>query len=286
MKNRGAVMMLGFVLVWTLLEGAGVIALRGIGVWQTVWMRYSVHLLIVLAVWVRPGVPAPWQSTDRARHFLRSATMLVMPASFGLAIRGGFSADSVMSIFWSAPLMVLVFAALLGGERPSRLAWLAAALGWFAGWLYYGRSAMVPGVIPFALMMAASFALYVVMTRGLRSEPVSANMFYTAVVPWLALTPLMISKWVTPSPVELLAVVFIGSAGWLALLALDAAAKAAPVSHTAPLLPLHIASTAALMQLIWPSASFTRVAASTAAVLATCVLAWRAIPRPAIASHQ
>jgi drug/metabolite transporter (DMT)-like permease len=283
MKNRAVVMMLGFVFLWTLVEGAGVIALRAVGVWETVWIRYSVHLLIVLAVWWRPGERAPWQSTDPRRQLLRSTTMLVMPGSFALAIRQGFSADSVMAIFWSAPLIVLAFAAMFGGERPSRLAWMAAALGWLSGWLYHGLPAISLGVIPFALAMAVSFAMYVVMTRGLRNEAVRANMFFTAVVPWLALTPLMIRGWVTPSAVEVLALVFIGSAGWVALLALDKAAKAAPVSHTAPLLSLQIASTAAFMQLIWPSTSFPRLAVSTAVVMAACVLAWRAIPRPAMA---
>jgi drug/metabolite transporter (DMT)-like permease len=284
MKNPAVAMMLGFVFLWTLVEGAGIIALRGVGVWQTVWTRYTIHLLIVLAVWLRPGTPAPWRTTESKRQLLRSAMMLVMPASFALAIRQGFSSDSVFSIFWSAPLLVLAFAAMFG-ERPSSLAWVAAALGWVAGWLYHFTFAMPLGVIPFALPMAASFAMYVVMTRGLRHDRLSANMFYTAVVPWLALTPLMIREWVPPSPLELLSLIFIGSAGWLALLAIDRAAKAAPVSHTAPLLPLQIVSTAAVMQLVLPSASFARLAASSALVLATCVLALRAIPRAAVAQR-
>jgi hypothetical protein len=105
------------------------------------------------------------------------------------------------------------------------------------------------------------------------------NLFYTAVVPWLALLPVMPRAWVVPSHAEAAALLFIGSAGLLTLLALDRAAEAAPVSDTAPMLPLQIASIAIVATLVHHGTSLHRLLASTVLVAAAALLGWLAIAR-------
>ena len=48
-----------------------------------------------------------------------------------------------------------------------------------------------PPLLVIAVAMALSFSAYVAMTRSLSSEHVLANLFYTALGVFLALTPLM-----------------------------------------------------------------------------------------------
>jgi hypothetical protein len=112
-----------------------------------------------------------------------------------------------MTIFWLAPLLILVLARLMLGE----------------------------------------IAPAVVMTRSLRTETTRANLFYSAGGVALFLTPFMPGVWVTPSGADLLVMAAVGVAGFLSLLALDRMAAAAPVSGSAPLLYLQVAVTIAFL---------------------------------------
>lgn len=273
--------MVAFVALWAMVDGVAGTAIQHLFAWQVVWVRYSVHLLIVLALWGRRGPSAPWRTRHLRAQLVRSSMMLIMPASFAIAITHGATANMVFGIFWCAPLLVLAFASVISRERPSVRTWLAAGLGWAGAWLYLAPDG-VPSrhVIALSVAMAGSFALYVVMTRELRAEPLRVNLFYTAVVPWVALLPMMPRDWVAPTHAEAVALLFIGAAGWLALLALDRAAEAAPVSDTAPMLTLQIASIAIFATLVHHGISPHRLLASAALVAAATALGWHAIARP------
>ena len=275
-------MMLAFVALWALIETTAAVVLHHVLTWQVEWTRFTVHLLIVLAIWGRRGAMAPWRTRKPRQQLVRSAMMLIMPASWAIAASRGDAASMMLAIFWSAPLLVLALAAVIERERMRVLAWLAAGLGWVGAWLFYAPEELPSAAtIALSLAMAASFALYVVMTRGLRSEPMRVNLFYTAIVPWIALLPVMPRVWVTPAPGELAGLLFIGAAGWLGFVAIDRAVNAAPVSQTAPMLCLQIAGVAILAALTGHGPSFLRLAASTTFVGAAAALAWLALPRTA-----
>jgi hypothetical protein len=81
--------------------------------------------------------------------------------------------------------------------------------------------ALVEAVVAAALTSAASFSLYVVMTRMLRGESLRANLFYTALGVFAVLSLFMPTVWVTPTSHDARVMVLIGALGLVALLALD-----------------------------------------------------------------
>ena len=130
------------------------------------------------------------------------------------------------------------------GERVSPLAWAVSALA-TVGSVVFLTPAPPPRLwlLLAPLAMGVSFALYVVMTRSLRDEPMRANLFYTAFGVFVLLSPVLPFVWITPSAADISRLVVVGLLGYFTLLALDRAAAAAPVSLAAPLCFLQISLT-------------------------------------------
>jgi drug/metabolite transporter (DMT)-like permease len=276
--------LLVFVAMWALVDSSLTAAgLHGLTGWQVVFTRYTVHLAIVLVLW---GKHAPWRTRRPRMQLVRSAMMLVMPASYLLALTRGAPIDWVMTIFWSSPLQLLIYSAVFERERAGATTWIAALLGWLAAWIYYAPQGLpTRGATVFGLAMGASFGLYVAMTRDLRDEPLHTNLFYTAVVPWAGLLPAMGRLWVSPPPSEIAVLVFIGAAGWIALLGIDRSAEAAPVSDTAPLLYLQIGIAALIALPVGHHPPALRLAEAAGLLSATLATGWfglthRRIARP------
>lgn len=269
--RRAIAGMATFVTSWAIIETVALLALRRATPLQTVFARYTVHLGIVLALW---GRQAPWRTRALRQQLARSAMMLIMPASFVVGVSRGVPANWMWTVFWCAPLLVLAFASLVENERATASTWAAAAIGWVAAWVYYApegrpsRSAIV-----FGLAMAASFAAYIPMTRRLRHEPLRTNLFYTAVVPWLALIPALPRVWQSPTRLDVLGFVFVGAAGWICLLAIDRAAEAAPVADTAGLLPAQVAVTMLIAVAQGQAHGFVKLATAAALLVLTLFLA-------------
>ena len=76
--------------------------------------------------------------------------------------------------------------------------------------------------------------------RSLRHEATRANLLYSALGVFLALTPFMPIVWITPTLYDAGVLIGIGVTGLVALLALDRSASLAPVSAVAPFLYLHV----------------------------------------------
>jgi len=271
--------MLAAVFLGALMEVVGGRVIRTWTIWQIVWVRYTVHLLITLAVCGFRASPV-WRTNKPTRQIVRSAMMLLMPGTFAIALARGAVPGMAFAIFWIAPLILMAVAWLTLGERQSPRGWAIATLGWAAAWEVYapsGRPSLL--TVGLSLGMAASFALYIVMTRDLRDQSLGTNLFYTAVVPWVTLLPLMPRVWVMPQPVELAGIAVVGAAGWLGLLATDRAASAAPVSRTAPLLPLQLAFTVILALFAARSPRAVTLAAAVVLMLATGTLLWFLLER-------
>lgn len=244
-RRRAIVLIAGFAFAWVLVEEVVGARLQGhYPLMQVVWCRYAAHLVVLLAL---TGWSHPWRTGRPVYQLARSMMMLVMPLSFALAVQGGTPPGAVWAVFWIAPLLILAFASWMLGERASWQLWLAATAGALAA---AGMLAPSQPIAPQQLLlpaaMALSFAIYVVMTRSLRSEPLQANLFYTALGVFLALTPFMPGAWVMPSGRDALVLFAIGLVGLVALLALDRSAAVAPVSGAAPALYLHLPCLAAV----------------------------------------
>lgn len=238
-SGHGTLPLFGLALVataaWTLVEHLGSMLPSRYSPLQVVWTRYAAHLLL-LAILLGPRGTLRAARTRRPLAQLAcSLTMLAMPACFVLAL-GSLDSSQVWAVFWTAPLMAMGLARVLLGDRASRRRWLAAAVGLPGAMLAVGigRHWSTRGAL-LACAMAACFALYLVLARSLREEPIASKLLYTALGVWLALCVVVPGVWLRPTPTVLGALAGIGASGLVLLWALDRAVEAAPVSLVAPL---------------------------------------------------
>jgi len=233
--RRGMLWMAAFVALWTLVEHIAGGVLNRYSPYQVVWTRYAVHLALMLAVWGWREPATLWRTRRPVYQVVRSLLMLGMPASWVAAMQHGVDPEALMAVFWLSPLLILAFAHVLLGERAPWPVWACGALVCVGADLLFLHRPVPPlSVLVLPLGMALTFSLYVVMTRSLRSEPMRANLFYTALGVMLALSPAMPGLWVAPAPHDLAMMVAVGVLGFGALYALDRMAAAAPVSLSAP----------------------------------------------------
>ena len=235
--TRSAIIfMLLFTAGWFVVEDVFGHAIRNpLNVLQIIWCRYLVHLFVVILVFRRQRF---WHTTRPRYQLARSALMLTMPLGFVGAIVAGATAEQAWAGFWIAPTLMLVFGWLLNREAPGPLTVLLVCISSAAAVVVVGSGpAWAPLPFTGTFIMAASFAIYVAMTRSLRTETLAANLFYTALVPFLALAPVMPLVWLTPDLTDGLAIAGIGVVGFVSLFFLDRAA-AARLTFTAPILPV------------------------------------------------
>jgi drug/metabolite transporter (DMT)-like permease len=233
---RGMSLVLLASFLWALMEMVAQHAAARHSLLQVVWVRYAVHLLLMLAVF-GPRRGRELVHTRRpVLQFTRALMMLVMPVSFLMASKD-MSAGTVLSIFWLAPLLVMVLSMILLQESGSWRSWAAgiAGLGCIVLLLHPHAPVTIRGTL-LSLAMATSFALYVVLTRVLREESTVANLFYTAIGVLLPLSLWLPSFW---SPLTLrdgLLMALVGCLGFAVLWLLDVAMELTSATATAPLL--------------------------------------------------
>lgn len=271
-----------FTLAWALVEDVFGARLQGhYHLMQVVWCRYAAHLVLMLALcgWRTPPM---WRTQRLGFHLGRSLCMLVMPLSFALALTMGDGAGTVWAVFWVSPLVVLMLARLLLGERVPAWLWGVAAVGEVVAVLMLEPSLpRTLGGLALPLLMALSFSLYVVMTRSLRQEPVQVNLFYTALGVFLPLSVLMPFVWVTPGWHDALILSAIGVFGCGALWALDRACESAPVSRSAPTLHVHLLFIAVLDWAVAGEGLSARSMLGMTLIVAMLVVLWWWQPRQA-----
>jgi len=226
-----------FTVAWAVVEAIAGNVLARYSPFQVVWTRYGVHLLALIALFGWQGAARLVRTRRPAYQIARSLLMLVMPASWIAGRHMGMPMSGFMPVFWLSPLLVMGFARVVLGERPSARLWMAGALASVGAMLQFGgRLPPLSWQLFFPLAMAASFSLYIVMTRSLRDEPVRVNLFYTALGVFVALTPVMGGVWSAPQGLDLGVMVIVGLLGLACLYFLDRMASAAEVSLTAPVI--------------------------------------------------
>jgi drug/metabolite transporter (DMT)-like permease len=268
-------MMTGFVGLWTIVEALAAPMFGHISPYQIVWTRYGVHLLFMVAIWGWRD-PGSLLRTRRPMYQLgRSLLMLCMPASWIIATQRGVEQGTLMTLFWLAPLLVLAMAHAFLREPVAIRYWIVAIVMFLGVCLIVGPFQITSiSDLVFPLAMAGSFGLYVVMTRGLRDETVQANLFYSALGVFCCLTFLMPVIWVTPSMKEFAALVGVGLLGFGALLALDRAVTAAPLSASAPFLYVQIPLTMMFAMLLSQVTPGIRSICGLAFIAAAAVYHW------------
>jgi drug/metabolite transporter (DMT)-like permease len=229
--RRGMLWMIAFVTLWALVEAIAGWLSHTYSPYEVVWARYGAHLAIMLAIWGWRDPLVLVRTRRPVLQIVRSLLMLAMPAGWVLALQRGLTPDTVLAIFGVAPLIICALAVVLLKEHPARGIWVSAGIVSVGAMFCLSLDERLSlTAIAAALTAAGSFSLYVVMTRILRSENVRANLFYTALGVFAALSLFVPTIWITPTVHDAVVMALIGAAGLLALLALDRTAQTAPVS--------------------------------------------------------
>jgi drug/metabolite transporter (DMT)-like permease len=241
-RRIALILMSCFAVIWAVLEDElGVRLRQPYDLTQVVWCRYASHLVVVALVW---GWRAPrtfWRTSRLGLQVGRSLLMIVMPMGFMFAAMTGTPVSTVWAVFWIAPLLIMIGAHLYGAEQAPRWLWILTTLAALAA-IAVVHPTGIPtlGGLAWAVAMSASFAFYVVLTRALRTEALSANLFYTAIGVLIPLSVWVPRVWLTPSTHDAAILFGIGALGFVALLALDRAAERSPVSWTAGVVTLQV----------------------------------------------
>ena len=235
-KNKAVpVLLICFVgLVWAAMEAVIQFIPREYTLYQVIWVRYVTHILFLLLVFgPRYGTKLA-RTRQSGRQWVRALMMFVMPVSFIVAVNT-MPAKNILAIFWLSPLVILILARFLSGERANKWSWIIAFVGFTAVLLLLrpNQNLTIRGIV-LAVLMNVSFSLYFVWTRKLRGEQTVTNLFYTAVGVLIPLSLGLPFFWRPLTWTSGLLMVIVGLLGFLLLWVLDKALEMTTVSTLAP----------------------------------------------------
>jgi drug/metabolite transporter (DMT)-like permease len=279
-----------FVSLWAAEEALTALVLGRYGLAQVVWLRFAMHLVLLTAIFVGRDVVSLVRTRRPFLQLTRGSMMVLMPACWLLGVEGGMPPSTVMSLFWLAPLMILVLARLALGESASPRLWMATAAACGGVFALTGPHPMPRfDLLVFPIGMALSFSAFVVMSRALRDEAPQANLFYIGLPVVLILAPLMPAQWVTPTPADLLIQAGIAVLGLGGLVALQRLTTLSRVTDAAPLAYLQIPFAVAIGWSIEERDPALRTLFGLAVIVAVAWYAWhhaaRAVAVSSLASE-
>ncbi|MBM3555799.1 MAG: DMT family transporter [Alphaproteobacteria bacterium] len=215
------------------------------------WVRYAANVLLVMAVLRRSPVDL-LRTTRPGLQALRGLALFLSTLCFFTAISFIPLADAV-AIGQVAPLLVTAFSVVLLGEQVGPRRWVAVGIG-FCGALIIVR----PGFAEFhwamilPLMVAATYALYAIMTRVLGpTEKPEGMLFWGAVVGTVGGTVIAPFVWTTPSAVDFALMVLIGAIGGVSHFLVILGYRRAPASTAAPFTYVQLLSATAVGYLMF-----------------------------------
>lgn len=206
-------------------------------------IRYLVHFALMVLV-LAPRYSTPMlQTKRRSLVIVRSLVLVVASLSVGMALHRMPQAETT-AITFLAPMLVVLLACPLLGERIGALGWAAAVMG-FVGVLMIARPGSgldLVGVL-FALLAACANAAYQLLSRILATtERPIALLFYTALAGSLVFGLALPWTWdnQAPSYLELALFIGMGAAGGLGHYFFTLAYRYAPASLLAPVVYLQL----------------------------------------------
>lgn len=224
-----------------------------VNVLMVVWARYVVHFAVSLMVfnpWTVPGLlrtSRPWLQLGRS-------ALLFLTTALNFAALQFLQLDQTVSIMFSTPFFVALFAGPMLGEWVGVRRWIAILVG-FAGILLVVRPG-AGGIHPAALLSlgaAGTYALYSITTRMLApSDRSTTTLFYSALVGTLVASAPLPFVWETPRDLAVVAaMVGLGVIAGLGHFVLILAHARAPAATLAPFIYTQILAMVALGWLIF-----------------------------------
>ena len=206
-------------------------------------LRYAVNLALLLAIYAPRHGLRLWRTERTGLVILRGLFLAAASITFALALAAMPVAETV-AIVYLYPLLVMLMARPVLGERVGLIGWLAAALG-FAGVLLIVRpgSGLATAGVVFALVNACLAASYQLLSRLLsRTESTMAMIVISAAVGTVVFGVQAGLTWqpVRPGPLAVAAVLALGGLAALGHFLFTAASREAPASTLAPVTYLHL----------------------------------------------
>jgi drug/metabolite transporter (DMT)-like permease len=202
-----------------------------------VWVRYTTHcaLMIVLL-----GPRLRWRllATERPGRQIVRALLLLATTLCIMTALGRMPLAETTAVAFAAPVLVVLLARPLLGEKIGALRWVAVLIG-FAGVLLIARpgGGLSATGLAWAGAGAVFLALYQILTRQLSAgENALTMLFYTALVGSLVMTPWLPWIWGGPPPegLEWVLVLGMGVFGGCGHFLLIRAFREAPASLLSP----------------------------------------------------
>lgn len=235
---RGIALLLLATVFFVLLDATAKHLARQWPVPLLVWVRYTTHCALMLLL-LGPRLGHRLLATGQpARQILRALLLLGTTLCIMTAL-GQMPLAETTAVAFAAPVIVVILARPLLGERISPARWVAVAIG-FAGVLLIARpgGGLSPAGLAWAGAGAVFLALYQLLTRQLSAgENPLTMLFYTALVGTLAMTPWLPWVWGGPRPegLELALLLAMGAFGGTGHFLLIRAFREAPASLLSPI---------------------------------------------------
>ena len=210
-----------------------------------VWSRYTVHFLLMV-VFLAPSRRSNLLQTRRLPAQVTRAMLLLGVTGCVIAALRVLPLGEATALGYTSPLLAALLAGPWLGEKLDFRRWLALGMGFLGVLLIVRPGGSMSGVgILYALIGAACYAVYQVMTRQLSASENSVTMlFYTAMVGTLisSLCLPLLGLGTLPRGLDLLLTLCLGLLGGLGHFLLIRAFHHAPVGTLGPFL---------YAQLIW-----------------------------------
>jgi drug/metabolite transporter (DMT)-like permease len=180
-------------LLFSLLDAsAKYLVLSGMAAPFVAWMRFAVHIVLVLILFRAWSNPAMFKVASLPRQIVRGL-FLFGSTIFNFAALQTLQLAETMSIYFFAPMVITALAGPLLGEWAGWRRWMAVIAG-FVGVLVITR----PGVGAFemghvyAIGSTLCYCSYVIMTRHMAaSETAESLIFYSALAPVVLMSPVV-----------------------------------------------------------------------------------------------
>ncbi len=252
---------------------------------QAIFLRHATLLLLLFLLRAAArGLGGPLATAHPFLHGLRAVAMLFSGVLFFLAFRHLPLADGYL-VFFTAPFMTLVMAALFLRERVPRAAWLWSGVGFggvmLALWPQLGQGGSVFG-FACALLGTLCYAINITVNRGLRGEPGIARLvFWPSLFGLLATAPFAGLHWVAPDAEAWARFLSNGVLAGAATILLALAFRHASPARLAPFEFIALPWSVTLDLLVFGNAPGLEVLLGGAVVVLACVMSERAVARAA-----
>ncbi len=166
----------------SLLDTTAKYVVRDHSLFLVVWARYAGQMAIVTPFARHRAGAEFWRTRHLKMQILRSLCLVAATCFFFGGLRFLPLAEN-SAISFISPVLIVLAAIPILGERPTRARWIAVGIG-FAGVLVMlrpGSSVLQPAAL-LPIGAAATNALYQVLTRRVSGDSIYTTLFYSGLV--------------------------------------------------------------------------------------------------------